>query len=230
MLTVRDSSTSLAPQELAFPSGSVEKTLELFRIHHEKKLKDFNQSSGSLDIEEAIAKALTASTLSLIPAATVKSGIYRATAARTAGEGNCIALSEQAREIGLGLDLTVGIAWDGAHATSLWAGKAAVWEIDGYFGTQSIWLDEHPLRPLAHAVVRKAFLQKTGLFLLHSIFDDDISNTEEAFCEVMQFETTPDPETAVNPFKDINGEKYTILPPNASVAFLEQLNRINHPS
>ncbi len=89
--------------------------------------------------EQALAKALSKVVSQVLTGDdTKKVGISRAETAISLGGGNCIAHTE----IGTGyahaldLDITPLIGKDvpyGWHASSLWLGKTAIWEIDYYF-------------------------------------------------------------------------------------------------
>lgn len=93
---------------------------------------------SSIILEHLIAKKLT--NVTDVFRTNQKSAIHRARSAFINGHGNCIAHTEAIAATGKNRDLNMYVSWDGRHATSIFAGRVALWDVDGFTGEANRWV------------------------------------------------------------------------------------------
>lgn len=114
------------------PTPDLDKAVRIYST-----IKRSGQGS-SIVLEHLIARKLTNVTDTF--RTNKKSPFYRAHSAFINGHGNCIAHTEAITATGNAKNLNMYVSWDGKHATSIFAGRVALWDVDGFTGEANRWV------------------------------------------------------------------------------------------
>lgn len=151
---------------------------------------------------------------------TKKPGISRANNAIAACGGNCIAHTEIGTGFAHALDLEVSpligkevpYSW---HASSLWLGKAAVWEIDYYFQEFAEFAPYSEVHKDIQETTRQAIEQQRGMHIRY----DHMGTLFETAPAIADEELTPNPYTSGQ--ESMQARVLTALPYEAGLHMLK---------
>ncbi len=182
---------------------------------------EFHFLDADEELEHDLAKALSRVSNQLIQGDDKKKPeISRAENALALNGGNCIAHTEIGAGIARSLDLDIfpligrEIPY-GWHASSLWLGKTAVWEIDYYFeesGQLGRYIDD---RADIQARTREALEAQKGIHL----YFDLIQGTMESVPAIVEGELEGNPYAAASELRQ--GRTITALPYEAGINMLK---------
>lgn len=182
-----------------------------------KDLLDIYQTSTpDFGLELKIAQQLADYSKDYIPKQDPNCGFFRAANAQDKQTGNCMAHTEATLAIGEVLGLTMGLDWVDNHATSLWVGKAAIWDIDGFYSKAVEFIGQSPQSQLAFLAIRQLLPQNRGLYLGVSSIPNDygLQHLINLAPAPSQLGSSPAPA-----WQDIN-RLHTILPPQQGLSYL----------